>query len=176
LQEVGSFASNVATVVGAILIPLIIWRSGGRRDKTAATIGLIRSLATDSGLYERAARVFQHRMFKNGVLGATDPYATDGIQALAHDCIVILNYLDVACVEIMKGTVDHDLLYSTSRDPIIGAESLLQLLSKTVGTDRSSSFPALVSIIGIWKQRAAAEGVSLVQPISAETAPHQPPN
>jgi hypothetical protein len=71
------------------------------------------------------------------------------------DSVIVLNYYESICKEILVGHLNEEILYESIRNPVIGAkEILLTRYSDKIGIDQSRNYPNLSALAKLWSDRA----------------------
>ena len=155
VQEIIAFVRNVALVA----IPFVLYYLSRYAQRKTATLNLIRTLETGSEIVDRLERLYLSRKFEEGAAaGLTqtpkDPY--EGQAALIYfDFVMVLNFYESACAEIEENWVFDEILYTSTRNTIIGArEVLLARYSEKVGSDQSRHYPKLCKVAERWRRQA----------------------
>lgn len=155
---------NLATVIGAILIPLAIWTSTARREKKHATLNLISSIAASQVVVERLERLYQYRKYKEKPTNYIDPYEGNGSPHLIFDLIIVLNYFETACIEIRNKSVDEELVFKTCAVTLTGVRNAhLSHLGKITGIEPAEVYPNLNQIAYDWSIRLKAKPLGLLK-------------
>ena len=104
-------------------------------------------------------------MFLEKAPSAVDPYSEKGRYAFIHDCLIILNFIDAVCIEILTERVEEEFMYKTCLNLIISMERVLELLNETLKEDYSKYYPHFLTISLRWKCRAQEEKVTITPPL-----------
>jgi len=128
---------------------------------------LIRALGSQPSLVDAYRRIFAARRFEEGDKTAFNPYASTEVASFEHDAVTVLNFFDIACIEIREGIVDEELLYKTSRDAILGMRLLLEKLDAQLQKDQLLNYPHLVQVTDAWKKRTERENIDVATKIPA---------
>ncbi len=154
IQELLEAVRNLSIIIGVVVIPIVIWREGKKREIRRVTLDVVRTLATDPLLHDRAKRVYQHLKSEGQDPQATSPYANRLELSLLHDCAMLLNFFDVICIELQHGLLNEDILYETSSPIFLSAhDDVLQEFNKVRGRDMTGKFPHLVDTCKKWRAK-----------------------
>ena len=164
------FAANIAVILGALGIPLVLYLVGKFAEKKRATLETIKTLSTAPEIVDRLNRLYQSRLYEDAVEAGvpeadrpTNPYREENGNKLIFDIVLVLNYFDAACVEILNKAVIEKRLYAASKDHIIGVRKvILSRLERLTGQDQSQAYSHLIEISNRWENRAIRKQHSLV--------------
>lgn len=135
------------TAMGAWGIAAVNWRS----QKLQRTSELVRMASLDSTLAERLSRIYLYRRRDQGY---PDPYTDQTSISFEHDLIVVLNFFETVCIEIIEGLVSRRKIQEHMGYMVVGAEPLLEDLAQAQGTsleEQENDYKVLVSYIKLWK-------------------------
>ena len=113
----------------------------------------------DHAILDALERLYLFRKYEEGSpinLSGTppNPYLS-GASAFLFDSVIVLNYYESICKEILAGHLNAELLYDSIRNPVIGAkEILLTRYSDKIGIDQSRNYPNLSALAKLWSDRA----------------------
>ena len=148
-KDVGAFARDVATIFGAIAIPVVIWVATNRREKKQATLNLINTLYTVPEVIDRLARLYRYRKYEEA--GKTtklqNPYDDQNSYDVLFDTATVLNYFEAACVQIKQKAVYKKLIYESGSRQLIGVRQvILGRFVAMTGIDPALAYPNLIEI------------------------------
>lgn len=154
VAEVVELVRNVALVA----IPFVLWAASRANEYRRATLDLIRNLETGGEIVDRLERLYQYRMYQEAIDAGAQPTCTNPYaqfpQQFRFDSVIVLNYFEAACVEILKGAVDEDMMFESTRNTIIGAaDSVLGRYSRDIGNLQATGYNNLVTVAKRWRER-----------------------
>lgn len=164
LLEWLELARNIATILGAIVIPYAIFQANRNAERRRATAELIKSLTTTPEIVSRMEKLFLYRKHEEDVrlykdrAKVPDPYEGD-INRLIYDHVIVLNFYEAVCTEIKSNAVNFDLVYLASNNTIIGVrEVLLERYERYAQGRQEDDYKALIEITRRMITKAINEG------------------
>ena len=168
VSEVAEFVFRVALILGAVGIPVAVFYAGWLSDQRRATLDVCRTLGISPEILDRSSRLYRYRLYEDEVIKQaltteggeipTNPYEGQEEHSIIFDTVIVLNYYESICTEIVMKAIREDILYETNYDIIIGVkEIILSRFEKMTGSPSYETYPYLDEIAGRWHERARRE-------------------
>lgn len=149
---------NVATLfgaMGALSIPFLLLFLSRSHEKKRATLALVNTIMTAPEVVERMERLYYYRKHKEAVVQSIshpppDPYKGRD-EALLFDTVIVLNYFETACLEILTKAVNDRILFECANAPVLGVRRvILKRYADMTGLDVEKYYPHIVKVSDRW--------------------------
>ena len=149
---------TVATAYGALFLPLTVFVAGRDFTRRRATADLIKSLTTTSEIMNRMQRLYLFRKYDEGAR-EKNPYSDLDDYDLIYDHVVVLNFFEAVCSEILDRQVDPHLVYEASGNTIVGVEKvLLGRLEVLLEEEQRKDYQSLIKVSDAFQRKATTDG------------------
>lgn len=148
-QEVLETLKNAALILGSVLIPAAVYWGGRKREKDRSTLVLVRTLSTNVEIVENQKRLYLYRRYQEAEdkTKLQDPYQHYGISHMIFDSVIVLNYFEAICVEILRGRIYKEILYEAGGATLVGTKDvILKRFDRLVEGDRMKSYPNILLV------------------------------